>query len=510
MKPIVHFGDETIGASAFFDRYVRAAAALADAGIGAGDVVALALRNEPVLLELMLAARWLGARWCMINWHFKAGEVRHILSDSGAKVLVVHADLVAQMRDGVPAGVRVFAVDPLPHTRAAFDLDDAALNAALGLERWDAFRDGRERPAAPQGMPGSAMLYTSGTTGLPKGIRRNAATPEQLRLAIEMCRTALGIEPGMRTLISAPLYHAAPVSYIVQAALHDDAQIWIEPRFDAEATLRLIEAQRIMHAYLVPTMFQRLLRLPPEVRARHDLSTLRFVASTGSPCAPQIKERMIAWWGPVIHEAYAASELGYITHIDSHEALRRPGSAGRAIPGVALKVLSADGTALPAGSVGTIYARQAATPDFNYGHDAQARAKIERDGLWTLGDMGYLDDEGYLFIVDRQSDLVISGGVNIYPAEIESVLATMPEVADCAVFGIPDEEFGEALLAAVQPAAGTTPSAEQVQAYLRERIAGYKVPRHVVFHAELPREETGKIYKRRLRDPYWAHLDRRV
>jgi len=171
---------------------------------------------------------------------------------------------------------------------------------------------------------------------------------------------------------------------------------------------------------------------------------------------------------------------------------------------------SPDGAALPAGSVGTIYARQAATPDFNYGHDAQARAKIERDGLWTLGDMGYLDDEGYLFIVDRQSDLVISGGVNIYPAEIEAVLATMPEVADCAVFGIPDEEFGEALLAAVQPATGATPSAEQVQAYLRERIAGYKVPRHVVFHAELPREETGKIYKRRLRDPYWAHLDRRV
>ena len=296
MKPTVHFGDETTGASVFFDRYVRAAAALTEAGIGAGDVVALALRNEPVLLELMLAARWLGARWCMINWHFKAGEVRHILSDSGAKVLVVHADLFAQMRDGVPDSVRVFAADPLPHTRVAFALDDAALHAARALERWDAFRDGRERPPARQGTPGTAMLYTSGTTGLPKGIRRNAATPEQAQLAIEMCRTALGIEPGMRTLVSAPLYHAAPVSYIVMAALHD-AQIWIEPRFDAEATLRLIEAQRITHAYLVPTMFQRLLRLPPEVRSRHDLSPLRFVASTGSPCAAQIKHRMIEWLG---------------------------------------------------------------------------------------------------------------------------------------------------------------------------------------------------------------------
>jgi len=509
MKPTVHFGDETIEATAFFERTQRAAAALTAAGIGANDVVALALRNEPVLLELMLAARWIGARWCMINWHFKAGEVRHILSDSGARVLIVHADLVAQMREGVPSGVRVFAVDPLPRTRAAFDLDDDALTPALGLDRWDAFRDDQVRPAPAQRTPGSAMLYTSGTTGLPKGIRREAATPEQLQLALAMCRTALGIAPDMRALISAPLYHAAPVSYIVQAALQN-AQLWIEPRFDAEATLRLIETQRLTHAYLVATMFQRLLRLPPEVRARHDLSSLRFVASTGSPCAPEIKRRMIEWWGPVIHEAYAASELGYITHIDSHEALRKPGSAGRAIAGVALKVLSADGDALPPGRIGTIYTRQAATPDFDYGPDAAARAKIERDGLWTLGDMGYLDDEGYLYIVDRQSDMVISGGVNIYPAEIEAVLAAMPEVADCAVFGVPDEEFGETLLAAVQPVAGTAPSAQQVQAYLRERIAGYKVPRQVVFHAELPREETGKIYKRRLRDPYWAHLKRRV
>lgn len=509
MRPTLHFGNETLAAPLFFERCMRAAAALTEAGIGAGDVVALALRNEPVLLELMLAARWIGARWCMINWHYKAGEVQHILTDSGATLLIVHADLVAAMRDGVPAGVRVFAVDPLPATRAAFDLDDATLAAADGLERWDAFRDGRARAVVPQRTPGSAMLYTSGTTGLPKGIRRESPTAEQVQLAIQMCRTALGIAPGMRALISAPLYHAAPVSYIVQAALQD-AELWIEPRFDAEATLQLIETQRLTHAYLVPTMYQRLLRLPPDVRARHDLSSLRFVASTGSPCAPEIKQRMIEWWGPVFHEAYAASELGYVTHIDSNEALRKPGSAGRAIDGVTLKVLDADGIALPAGRVGTIYARQAATPDFHYGRDTQARAKLEREGLWTLGDMGYLDDEGYLYIVDRQSDMVISGGVNIYPAEIEAVLATMPEVADCAVFGVPDDEFGESLLAAVQPAPGTTPSAAQVQSYLRERIAGYKVPRRVVFHDALPREDTGKIYKRRLRDPYWAHLTRRV
>jgi len=257
-------------------------------------------------------------------------------------------------------------------------------------------------------------------------------------------------------------------------------------------------------------MFVRLLALPAEVRERYDLSSMKFVAATGSPCPPEVKRQMIEWWGPVIHEAYAASELGYITHIDSEEALRKPGSAGRALPGAALKVLSDDGHELAAGRIGVIYARHAATPDFTYSHNDAARRKLETGGLWTLGDMGYVDEDGYLFIVDRQSDMVISGGVNIYPAEIEAVLITMPGVADCALFGVPDAEFGEGLAAAVQPAPGATLTAPQVQAFLRERIAGYKVPRLVSFHAELPREDSGKIFKRKLRDPYWAGLDRRV
>jgi long-chain acyl-CoA synthetase len=212
----------------------------------------------------------------------------------------------------------------------------------------------------------------------------------------------------------------------------------------------------------------------------------------------------------VFHEAYAASELGYITHIGSEDALRKPGSAGRALPGTRVAILGEDGAPLPPGEVGAIYARSAATPDFSYLHNDAARRKLEAGGLWTLGDMGYLDDEGFLFIVDRQSDMVISGGVNIYPAEIETMLITMPGVADCAVFGIPDEEFGEALAAAVQAAAGATLTAEQVRAFLHERLAGYKVPRVVAFHDALPREDSGKIFKRRLRDPYWAGRTRRV
>jgi long-chain acyl-CoA synthetase len=258
-------------------------------------------------------------------------------------------------------------------------------------------------------------------------------------------------------------------------------------------------------------MFVRLLRLDDASRNRYDLSSVRFVVSTGSPCAPDLKRRMIEWWGPVFHEAYAASELGWISHIDSAESLRRPGSAGRALPGVQLKVRGDDGGAdVPAGTVGLLYARDPAVPDFTYANNDGARRSMESDGLWTLGDMGYLDADGYLYVVDRKSDMVISGGVNIYPAEIEAVLMTMPGIADCAVFGIPDDEFGEALAAAVQRIDGGDVDEAALRLFLRQRLADFKVPRVVVFHDWLPREETGKIFKRRLREPYWQHRTRRV
>ena len=509
MKPTLHFGGNTEAGDAFFQRCMQSAAALREAGVGPGEVVALMLRNEPLLLELMLAARWIGARWCLVNWHFKAAEVGHILSDSQARVLIAHGDLIDDIAAAIPEGVRVLVAMPLEATRHAFGLADPAMRPWPQVQAWSAFRDAAHSPAPTQEVPGSAMVYTSGTTGLPKGIRRDPATPEQLALLADRSRAVLGIEPGMRALMSAPMYHSAPVSYVVQAALVD-AQLWIEPRFDAERTLQLVESERISHLYLVPTMYVRLLRLDAETRGRYDLSSVRFVASTGSACAPDIKRRMIEWWGPVFHEAYAASELGWISHIDSVESLRRPGSAGRAIPGVQLKVLSMQGRELPANAVGLLYARDPAVPDFSYANNDAARRKVETDGLWTLGDLGYLDEEGYLFVVDRQSDMVISGGVNIYPAEIEAVLMTLPGVADCAVFGIPDEEFGESLAAAVQTLAGADIDGTQVRAHLRERLADFKVPRTVTFHDELPREETGKIFKRKLREPYWQGRARRV
>jgi len=486
----------------FHQRRERSALALHATGIGPGQVVALMLHNEPVVVELMLAMRALGAHCCLINWHFKATEARHILSDSGASLLIVHSDLLGQIVGGIPDSVRVLVAQPRSRTRDAFDLHEPPQHP--GLEAWESVRDRvKESSSAPFGPrpPGSIMVYTSGTTGLPKGIKRSAPTPDQVQRLTEATRIALGIEPGIRALVSAPLYHSAPANYVVQAALKE-AHLWIEPRFDAEATLKLIDAEQITHAYLVPTMFTRLLRLPADIRNRYRLGSLQFVACTGAPCSAETKARMIDWWGPVIHESYAASELGWITHIDSHEARRKPGSVGKAIPGTAIKIISDAGEELPAGSAGLIHARSSAVPDFTYANNPEARRQLERDGLWTLRDVGYQDEEGYLYIVDRQSDMVILGGVNVYPAEIEATLATLPGVADCAVFGIPDEEFGESLVAAVQPVGGASLSADEIRSFLHDRLAGYKVPRVVIFLSELPREDTGKIFKRKLKERY--------
>ncbi|HWI99345.1 MAG TPA: AMP-binding protein [Burkholderiales bacterium] len=478
------FNASEIEPAALEERVRRAAGALERLGVRQGDVVCILLHNGPAFLEAQLAARLLGAYWCPINWHYKADEAGWILRDSGAKVLVTDDALRAQAGAGIPPGLPV-------------------------VNDWKQFLDGQVPWKAEERRPGTLMPYTSGTTGRAKGIRRLPQTPEQLAQLQQGMRQVLGIEPGMRALHPAPLYHSAPSSYAVQAALHGELLV-LEERFDAERALSLIERHRLTHAYLVPTMYVRLLRLSEAVKRRYDLSSMLFVASTGSPCPAEVKRAMIDWWGPVFNESYAASELGYVTSIGSEEALRKPGAAGRPVGAATLRILDESGRELPRGEVGLIYARQPAYPDFTYNNNPEARRTIERDGLLSLGDMGFIDDDGYLYVCDRASDMVISGGVNIYPAEIEAVLTLMPGVRDCAVFGIPDEEFGEALAAAVQTEAGSLLQSEDVRRYLQEKIANYKVPKVVTFHAELPREESGKIFKRRLRAPYWEKTGRRI
>ena len=492
MQARLFFDGSEIAPAAFEDAVLRAAGGFERLGIGEGDVVCLMLRNDPALLEGIFGARRLGAYTCPVNWHFKADEAGWILRDSGAKVLIVQSDLLKQIEGGIPQGVSVIEAD---------------------APKWRAWLEMQPRHAGAERTARYSMPYTSGTTGRPKGIRRFAPSPAETERAAgalgDNVRRVYGLESGVRALLPAPMYHSAPNMYAMQAVLLG-ATLYLESRFNAERTLHLIEKEQITHAYLVPTMFSRMLKLPDEVKRRYDLSSMEFVITMGSPCAPEVKRAMIDWWGPVIHESYAASELGLVTFISAAEALARPGSAGRPIPGVRLKILDPEGRELPPRTTGLIYARQAAYTDFTYNNNDGARKQLERDGLWTLGDMGWLDEDGYLYLSDRAVDMVISGGANIYPAEIEAALIVMPGVADCAVFGIPDAEFGESLAAAIQPQPGFALSQENVKAWLTERIANYKVPRLVVFHDQLPREDSGKIFKRKLRAPYWEKAGRSI
>jgi long-chain acyl-CoA synthetase len=490
-------------------RALRGIGGLDRLGIGAGDVVAIMLRNEPAFLEAMLIARLAGCYSCPINFHYKADEAGYILRDCAAKALIIHADLLRQVDGGIPPGCRVIVVEPSAATRAAFRLTPEQCAVPQGATEWEAWLAASPAYQGPPRQVHGSVPYSSGTTGKPKGVLRRPATPEALARMIEITQTVLGIKQGMRTAIVAPLYHSAPASYGMQSLLFGDL-VLIHERFDAERLLADIERHKLDRLYLVPTHFVRLLRLPDEIRRRYDLSSIAFVASTGSPCPPEVKKQMIDWWGPVINESYASSEAGFITLLTSQEAKTHSGSAGRPLPGADVRIMNDAGEVLPPFEPGLIYCRQSAYPDFTYiNRDADRRA-IDRDGLVAVGDVGYFDRDGYLYICDRKSDMVISGGVNIYPAEIEAVLITMPGVADCAVFGIPDAEFGEALAAHVQPHGDAVIEREAVRKFLKERIADYKVPRVVEFSEALPREESGKIFKRRLRDPYWQDAGRRI
>ncbi len=311
MQPSIVFQGHTVTASEFEARWRRSATVLHRAGVRSGDVVALLMHNSPLALELTVAVRHLGAQWCPINWHFKADEVAYILAQSAARVLVADAPLWAKLGGLATGGTQVWATQ----------------GSVPGVPAWEAARDQVDAYTGPAAPPCGAMFFTSGTTGRPKGIVREASTPQQGQAMVELRRVAYGATPGMCALVSAPLYHSAPNSYALGVA-QDDGTLFIEPRLDAERTLALIAEHRLTHAYLVPTMYVRMLALPAAVRARYDVSSMRFVASTGSPCAPEVKRAMIDWWGPVIHESYGASELGYMTLASSQQSLRKPGTAG--------------------------------------------------------------------------------------------------------------------------------------------------------------------------------------
>ncbi|WP_375463219.1 AMP-binding protein [uncultured Methylobacterium sp.] len=496
-------GDRRRGHADIRARGARGARGFSELGVGPGEAVALLLRNDFAFFEASLGATLAGAYPVPINWHASPEEAAYILRDSGAKVLVAHRDLLGAVLPEAASALPCLVVETPAEIRAAYDVPpDAAL--PLGVRDWDAWLARHAPIAAPASGARPAVIYTSGTTGRPKGVRRSArprSEPSPRALAV------YGLDDGrpITALINGPMYHAVPNAY-GRLALQAGATIVLQARFEPEAMLALIERHRVSHMHIVPAMFVRLLRLPEAVRARYDVGSLRHVVHGAAPCPAAIKAAMIAWWGPVIHEYYGSTETGLLTFHDAAEALRRPGTVGRALPGIDLEILDANGDPLPAGTVGEVYAGSATMRDFTYVGRDDARAAVERRGLVTAGDVGWLDADGYLFLRDRKRDVIVSDGVEIYPADIEAALLAIPGVQDCAVFGIPDAGCGEIVCAAVEPAAGHRLDPADLLRRLEGTVGRRLLPRQIDVVAGLPREDSGKIFKNRLRA---LALDRR-
>jgi long-chain acyl-CoA synthetase len=489
----------------------RAAGGFAELGIREDDSIALMLRNDFPTFEVNQAASQLGAYAVPINWHFTPDEAGYILKDCDAKVLVAHTDLLAQIAGGVPEGVKVFAVPTPDEVAAAYNVSAEKRVVPAGVEPWESFGSASAPRAAPPAAARGSMIYTSGTTGRPKGVRRRPATPEQMIAAAQEAATFWGLkpDPSIVVLMNGPMYHSAPSAY-GNASGRLQLHMVLQPRFEAEDMLRLIERHKVSHMHIVPTMFVRLLRLRQEVRDRYDVSSLRFVSHGAAPCAPAVKRQMIEWWGPVINEYYGATETGVVVWHGSEEAIAKPGTVGRVVPGGILRIVDEQGNDVKQGEVGEIYVRGPHLSEFTYNNDEAKRREVALGDLVTVGDIGYMDADGFLFLCDRKRDMIISGGVNIYPAEIEGALIQMPGVRDCAVFGIPDEEFGEQICAYVEPLPGAAIDAIAVRAFLGGQLARYKVPKVVEFAVALPREDSGKIFKRKLRSPYWEKAGRSI
>ena len=441
-----------------------------------------------------------------INWHFHAEEVAYVLENSDARAFLVD-ERFGELATTAAAGARGLCV--------RVQIGGEPSEGFAGYEEWLAAEP--EGEPAGQGL-GGVMFYTSGTTGRPKGVRSSGRVelggPIAGQKFIYRGFSAILKAPeGGVTLLCGPLYHSAQWAFS-QFPLGTGSCVVMQQQFDAAQTLELIDRYRVTNVHMVPTQFIRLLKLPREEREAFDGSSLEIVWHGAAPCPTEVKRRMIEWWGPIITEYYGGTEGAIVSLIDSGEWLERPTSVGKPIAMVDVLVVDDDGKPCPPGQTGQLYLRSKVGMDFEYHKepDKTAGAHLE-PGVFTLGDVGYLDEDGYLHLSDRKIDMIISGGVNIYPAEIEGVLIEHPAVRDVAVFGVPDEEFGEQIKAAVELADGRVGSDElatELIDFCRDHLAGYKAPRSIDFEQALPRHPTGKLYKRLLREPYWKGLDRQI
>ena len=492
---------ETVTYAELEDRSNQGAHLFRSIGLKANDAIAIFLENHPRYFEILWAAQRSGLRFTCISSKLTAGEVEYIVRDCGAKVFI-SSPALAEIADAVaPAliGVKLYMVGL-----------DAKTGAHAPFESFEAARAPMPTSRIADESAGSAMLYSSGTTGRPKGVKR-AAPPGGASTAIDapnplaMIGQALyGWNSGSIYLSPAPLYHAAPLGWTM--AVHAvGGTVVVMETFDVEDALRQIEKHRITTAQWVPTHFVRMLKLPEAVRSKYDLSSLSAVFHAAAPCPVPVKEKMIDWWGPIIHEYYGGTEGNGLTVIASPEWLTHKGSVGKGLT-AAVMICDDEGDPLPPRTEGLVYFSGGG--QFEYHGDPKKTAEsLNKHGWSTLGDVGWVDEEGYLYLTDRKSFMIISGGVNIYPQEIENLLVGHPKVADAAVVGGPHEEMGEEVIAVIQPMEGVeqTPElATELMAYARAKLSHIKAPRRIDFMAELPRHPTGKLYKRLIRDAYWG------
>jgi long-chain acyl-CoA synthetase len=492
-------GDE-VRAGELLGRANQVVHALRAQGLEVGDRVATLLPNGAEMIEVYLAALQAGWYVVPINFHLVAPEVAYILKDSGAKVLVSHerfADVATAAADdaGIESAGRL-AVGQVP-----------------GFASYATARDAQPSTLPEDRTIGDVMNYTSGTTGNPKGIYRKlmGVTPEQAALGLSGLLFLFGIQPQDDNvhIIGSPLYHTAVLRF-GSASLHLGHTVVLMDKWSPEEMLRLIEERRVTTSHMVPTQFHRLLALPEDVRGKYDVSSLRHMIHAAAPCPIPVKEQMIAWWGNAVDEYYAASEGGG-TIVTAEEWLQKPGTVGKPWPISEIAIFDDEGNRMDEpGVIGTVYmAMQSA--DFEYHGDKEKTQKNRIGAFFTVGDVGFLDEDGFLFLRDRKIDMIISGGANIYPAEIESVLLTHPRVGDAAVFGIPHDDWGEEVKAVIEPAEGVEADdalAEEILAYCADKLAKFKTPKTIDFTNEMPRDPNGKLYKRKLRDPYWEGVQR--
>jgi acyl-CoA synthetase (AMP-forming)/AMP-acid ligase II len=488
--------DATTGVGVRFreldERSRRLAGRLAASGLGVGDTIAVLMGNEPATFETFWAAQRAGVYYVPLNWHLTAAEIAAIVADAGAGGLVVSHHLRAQA---------AAAIEVLQPPGVVLDVPDGP----AGTTDRATLADGAVPPdgVSPE-VDGAVMLYSSGTTGRPKGIKRPITGRPFTGTSMldHLMASRYGFGPDTVYLSPSPLYHAAPLGWSLGTQRHGGTVVIME-RFDPVGLLDAIARYRVTHVQMVPTMFVRLLKLPEEVRAAADLSSLRCVIHAAAPCPVDVKRQVLAWWGPIVHEYYAGSEGNGLCAIGPEEWLAHPGSVGRALAGE-VHIVGEDGRELGPGEVGTIYF--SGMPRFEYHNDPDKTRQAFDDRGWsTLGDLGHLDEDGYLYLSDRRTNLIIVGGVNVYPREAEDVLVLHPAVADVAVIGLPHEELGQqvvAVVAAADPSQAGPELADELIEHCRRHLAAFKCPRLVLFDQDLPRTATGKLAKHRLIERY--------